>query len=161
MASRAREKIQADLRDFGTEAENFGTLANQLAMRGIALARNPVERARVVQMIERAKLIQKGVMIAKESLSEVKSFLGEVVGERAAHGKIFVESSDTVIRGVTKALRWFNRDCDETLARLEAGTLGVPGSVKVGGLLTVIAAGGVFYLNNREAISRTLKRIGV
>ena len=157
----AKKAIKSHLAEFESAAGDFQKLANRLVERGNALARDPVARARVQSMIERARTIEKTVKSATGSLGFAKDVLGEISGVDVAQSKLFVESSDKVLQGVTAAVKWFNRECAETIARLEAGTLGSGDVVKIGGILSALAIGGMFYLNNRDAIGRTLKRIGV
>ena len=129
--------LQKDLAEFRREADTFARAANQLVERSVRLARNPMERAKVLQMIDRAKMLQRGVMMARDSLGDVKTFVNEIAGVDVTQNKLFIESSDTVIRGVTKALKWFNSDAQEIAARLEAGTLAQSGPLTPAAVLTL------------------------
>jgi hypothetical protein len=156
----AKKAIKSHLADFESAADEFARLANRLVERGNALARDPVARARVQAMIERARMLQTGVLTAKGSLHEAKQFLGEAIGYEAATGPLFTQSADAIVRGVTKALQWFNRDAGETIARLEAGTLNRTDALRIGGAFAALAGVGALLWRHADKVQGVLKMIG-
>lgn len=156
MARLAKKTIKSHLAEFESASMDFARLANALVEKGNALAHDPLSRARVQQLIERARIMQKAVQSVSAGLGDVKMFLGELAGADAGKSKLFIESSDTVMRALTRGLAWFNADCETTIERLENGTLSKLDLCSAATPSLILAIGaGLLFLAKKEKLLPT------